>query len=352
MAVKDIPKFIEKDREQVEHCLLKWFQNNIAIQSDETRESSKTYICFQYNPFTVKMLMEQQFGITPEIIQINENTYYMLQPHPDKDHPDLYVPEIQWWIKKSNIPYVAISDQYGKFRISSAYPGFADEEQPGFFYRPDIQFAPRSSWEANIARVFNYLSVPFEYEKSIFPREESYYIPDFFLSDNRIVEVKGFWNPDSRKKAQEFLKNHTEYRYYIIDGDMYPTIKKRYKNDILEWEEHPSENHFPPQILQVVGINFGKRAATVRTLEPGQPITLVRDANNQYDSNAILAYTEDGREIGFISSDWACIYAPKLDMGMTFTAEIKTALPERKKVEISLRRKNVDTEILYDFLRK
>lgn len=235
-------------------------------------------------------------------------------------------------------------------------------------YRNDLNFAPRSSWEANIARVLKYLGIPFEHEKNSFIRYEKNsreivgcYVPDYFLPDDTLLEVKGFWDASSRNKVYEFIINYTApnnldsdfhengaiYKLYIIDHDIYSMLSKMYRNLIVEWEEdelHSSHS----DIMQIIGLSYGIRRLTYASLSIGQTVILKRDKGNTFDKNAILAYTEDMREIGFISADWACIYAPKIDIGMIYEAQIVSI--EQKVVNIRVKRVNDDKIIVYDFL--
>ncbi|HVI40906.1 MAG TPA: HIRAN domain-containing protein [Anaerovoracaceae bacterium] len=249
-----------------------------------------------------------------------------------------------------NVPLIEVTDRDAKFEFRNE---IRDEDIYYFYYRTDIKIAPRSSWEANIARVFKHLGIHFDYEKTSFRRydintgqQTGYYFPDFFLPNNTILEVKGFWDADSRKKALEFIKHYTEYKYYVIDQDMYISIVRKYQPIIGEWEI--DDVRVTQQQLQVVGLFFGERKKTYGTLQIGQKVLLKRDIDNRFDKNEIIAYTIDMREIGFISADWSCIYAPKIDIGMTFEAIISSIEP--KVITLSVKRNNEDVNIMFDFL--
>lgn len=60
-------------------------------------------------------------------------------------------------------------------------------------FRDDIGHFVRSSWEADFARLWKYLKVPYEYEKHRFDLDEfGKYKPDFYLPElDRYYEVKG-----------------------------------------------------------------------------------------------------------------------------------------------------------------
>lgn len=250
-------------------------------------------------------------------------------------------------LSKANISYCIINDNDGKITIRNE---IKFDKNTGHYYRTDLKHYFRSSWEANIARIFNFINIKWEYETRSFERyrEDKFmgcYFPDFFLENNIIVEIKGFWNADSRNKAVEFVKHYKDYKYYIIDIDMYIDLKNKYQKSILEWE-YDNVSVSRHETLQIVGLNFGARKQTVSTLKIGDKIILKRDKNNAYDNNAILAMTEAYNEIGFISADWSVIYAPKIDTGMTFNAEITSI--ESKVINIRVNRINYNEETLFD----
>lgn len=125
-------------------------------------------------------------------------------------------------------------------------------------------------------------------------------------------------------------------------------INKVFQDRIPEWEDGflVAEN----RDVAIVGIGYGARKNVVGKLQIGDVLHLERDAANQFDSNAIIAYTNERQEVGFVSADWACIYAAKMDAGMVFDATI-TAI-EKKKIVVTLKRKNLNDTILYDVFRE
>lgn len=180
------------------------------------------------------------------------------------------------------------------------------------------------------------------------PKEvfENRYDFEKLFSDDTVDER--FWDVDSRNKALEFTQHYASYQYCIIDYDMYHSICKKYAPLIPKWEE-PFQSLNREEIVSVVGIGYGTRPQTVKSLTLQQNLILKRDKSNEFDKNAILVMTESGHEVGFISSDWSCIYAPKIDLGMTFSAKVKTI--EEKKIGIEVKRTNPEEIILWDFLR-
>src|SRR5687768_9157194 len=72
------------------------------------------------------------------------------------------------------------------------------------------------------------------------------------------------------------------------------------------------------------GVNFrpSEIRDIVKALNPGDELTLERDAENAYDSNAIKVLSEEGAFLGFVEKDVAAELAPKLDAGETFTVTV------------------------------
>jgi hypothetical protein len=234
-------------------------------------------------------------------------------------------------------------------------------------YYEDLNYTLRSSWEANMARILNYLGLKWEYEKTTLvlsgknEKEPIFYIPDFFLENNDIIEIKGFWDKYSLEKVhgckhknfiyppniknlnQEFIDSH----YYIIDFDMFHTLEKLYAPLIPNWETMSGLQK--SQDIFIVGINRPERTKFVKALNKSDRIILQRDIENDFDKYAIKALNTNGDMLGFVSKEWVCIYADKLDMGMEFEATIKTI--NSAHIVATVKRTNNDIDILYDFLK-
>lgn len=215
------------------------------------------------------------------------------------------------------------------------------------YIRTDLQQLFRSSWEANIARILNYKGISWEYEKKMFTMEDNtMYLPDFFLEDDIILEVKGYWDADSRKKVTTFQKENPNIRLMILDADMYFTLGHIFKQFIPEWENEEAWKSYS-ETIPLVGMKFCASSATINALEIGDTVLFKREPDNKYDKYAILATTEQGTPIGHVGSDWSFIYASKMDIGMEYVATIKEK--SAKVIKVKICRKNTDKEIIYDF---
>lgn len=101
----------------------------------------------------------------------------------------------------------------------------------------------RSSWEANMARYFNFAKIEWEYEPKcfIFPnirRGNVSYTPDFYLPETDTwIEVKGWMDTKSITKLKRFEKNFPEEfkKLEIIGPNEYKEFAK-WKRLISGWE--------------------------------------------------------------------------------------------------------------------
>lgn len=225
-------------------------------------------------------------------------------------------------------------------------------------FHEDLQGIFRSDWEANIARILNYKNIEWEFEREAFliqnnPKEDlkHTYHPDFFLNNNIIIEVKGFWDRYSLSQVYAFKNQVKEYSLKIIDGDMYYPLIYKYKeivpsicSDKNDYLKIPSIENVP-----IVGIQRRERVPFIKELSIGNKVYLKRDKDNKFDSNAISVVNANGDDLGFMGKEWAFIYAEKMDLGMEFEATIKKKEP--KVISLSIQRTNIDQEIFYDFLK-
>lgn len=240
-------------------------------------------------------------------------------------------------------------------RIYCQSYNFNGRYSPMFY--DDLNIILRSIWEANTARLLNYLNINWQYEKQRYNLERTFYkgkargimsyTPDFFLENNIILEVKGFWDSISVEQVFLFKQQKQEYKHHVIDGDMYYSLDKIYKNKIKNWEH--TNYHISKQTIPVVGINISDRKPHVNELKIGEQVFLERDKDNPYDKNAIKILNENGNMIGHMAKQWACIYAEKIDLGMKYNVIVKDKEPNI--LNITITRIDIEKNIIYDFLR-
>lgn len=102
----------------------------------------------------------------------------------------------------------------------------------------------RSSWEANIARYYNYLGIKWQFEPKTFIFDTIKkgcvsYLPDFYLpEEDKWVEVKGWMDKKSITKLNRFKKYYPEEykKLELIDSKKYYEIQKKVSHFIANWE--------------------------------------------------------------------------------------------------------------------
>lgn len=110
--------------------------------------------------------------------------------------------------------------------------------------RLDLNKYFRSSWEANIARILNYLCIEWKYEYKRFNFSEEKegvlsYQPDFYLPKyNKWIEVKGWMDDKSKLRLELFKKYYPNdsSNLILIDEKKYNVISKQYSKLIDNWE--------------------------------------------------------------------------------------------------------------------
>lgn len=255
---------------------------------------------------------------------------------------------------KAGINNCHYSDRDGKIKkeLDIRMKKREDNRNSKLGFRADLGCILRSSWEADFARVLNYLNIDWEYEKEGFSLEskyiDAYYLPDFFLNGNTIIEIKGFWDEKSRKKVKCFKENYKDYKLLLIDGDMMRGLFKTYSHKIHEWESY--DLFIRSEKIPVVGITILERKKYVDNIEIGEEVYLERDLDNKYDANAIKVLNANGNLLGYISAEWAVIYSTKLDLGMKY--EAKVVDKKEKVLTIELKRVNIEDDIFYNFLKE
>ena len=74
----------------------------------------------------------------------------------------------------------------------------------------------RSNWEKEFVLELEERNISYEYEKR-FQLENRVYSPDFKIEDV-VIEIKGVSRPDDLDRSQEFMHEHPEYEYIVLQG--------------------------------------------------------------------------------------------------------------------------------------
>ena len=207
----------------------------------------------------------------------------------------------------------------------------------------------RSSWEANLARVLNFKNIPFEYEKEYIELNGNLvYLPDFSLSEDIFIEVKGMWDNESLEKVDTFVRMFPNKKLQIIDYDSYPELYKIYTEyqPLPYWEK--SSTIPKHEAVAVVGMRFLNDLSVLKEIAIGDKLNIELESNNPYDKYAIRVTTLNGKNLGHIEKRFATIYYQKLKSGMTFDVEIISIEPKVIKTKIT--RNNFGTNTLPVFL--
>lgn len=94
-----------------------------------------------------------------------------------------------------------------------------------------------SRWEANMARLYTYLGVKWEYAPRSFDIGGHTYTPDFYLPEiDTYIEVKNFWGEYSRVRDERFRASHPTVRLDVILKDEYLELEQTYAHLIPSWE--------------------------------------------------------------------------------------------------------------------
>jgi len=74
----------------------------------------------------------------------------------------------------------------------------------------------RSSWEIKYAKYLDRNNINWQYESKTFDLGNTTYTPDFKLSDNVYVEIKGYMSEEIYLKIKNFLKQYPNIKLQIL----------------------------------------------------------------------------------------------------------------------------------------
>lgn len=276
-----------------------------------------------------------------------------------------YSNEIIKRIIYSRVPAIIFNEVNREYIFQSTINQGLLFNSPNGRWREDLNSVFLSSWEANIARILNYKNINFKYEQQSFILKTHHsvsihnkgtdfeqtvyysYRPDFLLDDNTVLEIKGFWDDNSLEIVNCFENEHKDYTLFIIDCDMYYSLQNIYQNLIPNWEiDKTSKTRC--NTVKVVGINRPDRISSVANLKINDNLFFQRESNNCFDKHAVKVLDKNNNMIGYLSKEWAYIYAKKLDIGMSFNVIVQSINPKVLSVVVS--RLDTTHNIVYDFL--
>ena len=121
-------------------------------------------------------------------------------------------------------------------KASKGKGGVRSDIGPYFFY---------SHWEANIARLFNYLKIKWLYQPKTFALDTQTYTPDFYLPEyDFYLEVKNFLWEYSKIRDEKFRKLYPNIILILLLKKEYLEIEAEYSKVIKNWEYKNSPTQF------------------------------------------------------------------------------------------------------------
>lgn len=96
----------------------------------------------------------------------------------------------------------------------------------------------RSKLEEKVADLLVELGVKYEYESTKVPYViEHVYTPDFILPNGVVLECKGYWDSDDRRKIKAVKTLNPELDLRMVFQAPFNTISKRSKTTYAKWCE-------------------------------------------------------------------------------------------------------------------
>jgi hypothetical protein len=149
--------------------------------------------------------------------------------------------------KKRNPPSMETREKIRQARLGVPRPELRGENNPmhthinsykskfgktGF--RKDLGIFVRSTWEANMMRIYKYLGLTVEYEPKSFKLSDGRtYRPDFFIKDTKQwIEVKGHWFGDAYERFIMFKQEYPNICIQVIDLRRYKRYITKFSNKI------------------------------------------------------------------------------------------------------------------------
>jgi len=104
-------------------------------------------------------------------------------------------------------------------------------------YRNDLGHRVKSTWEANFARILRYLNIRYRYESDSFAMKNgSTYTPDFKITDELYIEIKGYSSESWKKKIEDFRNQYPSKHLILIDETRYNPLTTGFASKIPERE--------------------------------------------------------------------------------------------------------------------
>ena len=94
----------------------------------------------------------------------------------------------------------------------------------------------KSGLEEKVSDLLCNLGVKYEYESlSLTYTIKHKYTPDFVLPNGIILETKGYWDPQDRRKIKQVIADNPNIDLRMIFQDPYKKISKKSKTTYAKW---------------------------------------------------------------------------------------------------------------------
>lgn len=94
-----------------------------------------------------------------------------------------------------------------------------------------------SRWEANFARLLNFLGIRWLHQPQIFDLGGHNYTPDFYLPDYDVwIEIKNFLSDYSKNRDEKFHKIYPDFKLILILKEDYLKLQEKFAFKIKKWE--------------------------------------------------------------------------------------------------------------------
>ena len=94
----------------------------------------------------------------------------------------------------------------------------------------------KSGLEEKVSDLLCELGVDYEYESKSFPYTiQHLYTPDFILPNGVVLETKGYWRPEDRRKVKQVITENPELDLRMVFQDPYKKISKKSKTTYSKW---------------------------------------------------------------------------------------------------------------------
>lgn len=94
-----------------------------------------------------------------------------------------------------------------------------------------------SRWEANFARILNFLEIKWVHQPKTFDIKIQNYTPDFYLPEyDTYVEIKNYLSSYSKLRDQQFRKIYPEEKLVLILKKEYLDLQSLFSQKVKNWE--------------------------------------------------------------------------------------------------------------------